>query len=403
MEEEDEGVNVIEPEVLMEDIIEYLKLINYEGEFCSERGLKPLSKCYFAVKINPSEQFMYFVTLVSWLLTLWGQSSGGWNQYDDPNTVTNNIVLDLKKLDILIDYPPSKLKSGSGEAVCQALHGLVQVALKAQKFKFRTPVIPEDDEGDDGGEMGDDNMEGNADIADLVGNEMDDDDDIAELVETGANDLRANDFENPDNAIIEAAIDPDEWYREWQRVAHKLKIKESHDAQEWRSHLDQTKKYAESVQQSLPDVRSKLEKIADEVGRALEKIIKKESIFKTRHDTMTDDYKQQAVRMKENTEEFNRLTNHVQELESELYDIEEKLADIKKKMDENQNKISDSSPLLKIKKGITKVKNDIRSIEIRIGVVSNTLLQLKLKERTAKDEKPKMGANDEDDDMDLEI
>jgi hypothetical protein len=55
-------------------------------------------------------------------------------------------------------------------------------------------------------------------------------------------------------------------------VAHKLKIKDAHDAKEWRSHLDQTKKYAETVQQSLPDVRSKLEKISDEVTRALEKI-----------------------------------------------------------------------------------------------------------------------------------
>lgn len=346
---------------------------------------------------------MYFVTLVSWLLTLCGQSSGGWNQYDDPNTVTNNIVLDLKKLDVLIDYPPSKLKSGSGEAVCQALHGLVKVALKAQKFKFKQPVIPDDEDGEDGGEMGDgDDMEGNADIADMVNNDIDDDDDIAELVEEGANDLKANDFENPDNAIIEAAIDPDEWYRECQRVAHKLKIKESHDAQEWRSHLDQTKKYAESVQKSLPDVRSKLEKIADEVSRAIEKISKKESIFKTRHDGMTDDYREQATTMKNNTEEFNRLTGHVQELESELYDIEERLADIKKKMDDNQNKISDSSPLMKIKKGITKVKNDIRNIDIRVGVVSNTLLQLKLKERT-KDEPRKHGINDEDDEMDLEL
>lgn len=402
MEEGDEGPVVADPEVLMEDIIEYLKLLNYEGDFCAERGLKPLSKCYFAVKINPSEQFMYFVSLVSWLLTLCGQSAGGWNQYDDPNTVTNNIVLDLKKLDVLIDYPPSKLKSGSGEAVCQALHGLVQVGLKAQKFKFRQPVIPDDDEGDDGGEMGDgDDMEGNADIADLVNNDLDEDDDIAELVEVGANDLKANDFENPDNAIIEAAIDPDEWYREWQRVAHKLKIKESHDAQEWRSHLDQTKKYAEQVQQTLPDVRSKLDKISDEVSRALEKIAKKESMFKTRHDTMTDDYREKANKMKENTEEFNRLTSRVQELESELYDIEEKLTDIKK-MDDNQNKISDTSPLLKIKKGITKVKNDIRSIDIRIGVVSNTLLQLKLKERT-KDDTTKKGIHEEDEEMDLEL
>lgn len=328
--EEEEGVAAVDPAVLMEDIIEYLKLLNYEGDFCSERGLRPLGRCYFAVKFNPSDQFMYFVGLVSWLLTLCGQTPGGWNQYDDPNTVTNNIVLDLKKLDVVIDYPPSKLKSGSGEAVCQALHGLVQVALKAQKFKFKQPVIPDDDE-EEGDDMEDDNQ-----IADLANDVFDDEEDIAELVETGANDMKADDFENPDNAIIEAGIDPDEWYRECQRVAHKLKIKESHDAQEWRSHLDQTKKYAEQVQHTLPDVRSKLEKIADEVSRALEKISKKEGMFKTRHDTMTGDYRQVAEKMKANTEEFNRLKNHVQELESELYDVEDKLADIKKKMDENQ-------------------------------------------------------------------
>jgi estrogen-related receptor beta like 1 len=218
MDEEQDGdegeVGTLDPGVVMEDVLEYLKLLDYEGEFCAERGLKPLSRCYFAVKISPSEQFMYFVTLVSWMLSLCGQSAGGWNQYDDPNTVTNNIVLDLKKLDVLIDYPPSKLKSGSGEAVCQALHGLVQVALKAQKFKFKQPVIPEDDE-EEGAEMdaGDD-MEGHADIADMVKNPMIDDDDIAELVESGVDDLRGGNFENGDHAIIETDIDPDEWYRE---------------------------------------------------------------------------------------------------------------------------------------------------------------------------------------------
>lgn len=126
--------------------------------------------------------------------------------------MTNNIVLDLKKLDVIIDYPPSKLKSGSGEAVCQALHGLVQVALTAQKFKFRTPVIPDDDE-DEGADVdqGDD-IDGGADIG-MNFNQVDDDDDIAELVETGVDDLRG-DFENGDHAIIETNIDPDEWYRE---------------------------------------------------------------------------------------------------------------------------------------------------------------------------------------------
>jgi len=35
-----------------------------------------------------------------------------------------------------------------------------------------------------------------------------------------------------------------------------------------------------------------------------------------------------------------------------------------------------------MKKAITTVKNDIKSIDIRIGVVTNTLLQLKLRERS---------------------
>mmetsp|Transcript_33635 Transcript_33635/g.33097 ORF Transcript_33635/g.33097 Transcript_33635/m.33097 type:complete len:126 (+) Transcript_33635:817-1194(+) len=125
-------------------------------------------------------------------------------------------------------------------------------------------------------------------------------------------------------------------------------------------------------------------------------------MFKTRHDTMTGDYKQVAETMKENTNEFNRLKNSVQELEAELYDVEEKLADVKKKMDENQSKISDTSPLQKIKKGITKMQKEIRSVDIRIGVVLNTLTQLKLKERNI-DDSGKKGAADDDDEMDLEL
>lgn len=156
------------------------------------------------------------------------------------------------------------------------------------------------------------------------------------------------------------------------------------------------------MQQSLPDVKSKVKQSADEVSRALEKIAKKEAMFKTRQVGMSGDYKTQAQQMKDNTDEYNRLTAHVQELESELYDIEEKLADIKKKMDANQDKISDTAPLLRIKKESQKLKNEIRSIDIRVGVISNTLLQLKLKERTKDDTVKKANYND-DDDMDMEI
>lgn len=63
-------------------------------------------------------------------------------------------------------------------------------------------------------------------------------------------------------------------------------------------------------------------------------------------------------------------------------EVNEKLTKTQSKIDDTGKSFSDNAPLQNIKKAITQVKNDIRNIDIRIGVVSNTLLQLKLKERT---------------------
>jgi len=64
------------------------------------------------------------------------------------------------------------------------------------------------------------------------------------------------------NAIIHSGITKEKWMIEVERVAHKLKInKASNDGKEWRSHLDQTKKYAESVKGALPEVKVKLERL----------------------------------------------------------------------------------------------------------------------------------------------
>lgn len=62
--------------------------------------------------------------------------------------------------------------------------------------------------------------------------------------------------------------------------------------------------------------------------------------------------------------------------------MNEKLERTTGKIDDTGKSFSDNAPLQNIKRAITSVKNDIRTIDIRIGVVSNTLLQLKLKERT---------------------
>lgn len=341
---------------------------------------------------------MYFTSLVQWLLEKAGSKASGWNQYDDPGTVINNIMIDLKNVGIVLNYPATKLKSGSGEAVCQALLELSQVALNNSRFKFRKPIIPDDDAEEDGAE--EDDMEGNADLADNVQDNFSDDEDIAEFVEE---EIPRDQKEEEDREMIEAGIDPDEWERECQRVAHKLKPQKKVDVKEWRSHLDQTKKYAETVKANLPDVRQKLEKVSNEVTRDLEKIQRKEALLNKGMTGMTGNYRNTASSLKEVTERYNTVKQHVEDMEQQYYDIDEELNKITSAMDEAGKNISDQSPLLKIKKGIEKVKKDIKSIDIRIGVVSNTLLQCKLKQRNsdsdAQGEDKIFGEDDLDDDM----
>ena len=97
---------------------------------------------------------------------------------------------------------------------------------------------------------------------------------------------------------------------------------------------------------------------------------------------MTGDFRAHSQQLRDIQEQFSNVSKNVESLETELTEINEKLEGYEKKIDDTGKTFSDNSPLQNIKKSITQIKNDIKAIDIRIGVVSNTLLQLKLKERS---------------------
>lgn len=312
---------------------------------------------------------MNFVALTQWLLELCGSKNSGWNQYDDPGTVTNNIVLDLKKLGLTLNYPATKLKHGFGDACVQTLLDLGELALQAKRFKFRSPVIPDDDE--DQGDDEEDDMEGDADLANVGMADLSEDEDIAELVE--AEEVVEKDEEKE---MIEGAIDPDEWEREFQRVTHKLKISKKLDADDWRGHLEQTDKHVRAMREQIPDVRARLEQVTDEVTRDLERISKKEHMLNKT--TIGTSGRQNAQQAKAVAEEHNAVKAKVEELEAQYYEIEEELTKIEGQVNDLGKAVSDQSPLLKIKKAIEKAKKDVKNIDIRIGVVSTIIMQTKV-------------------------
>jgi intraflagellar transport protein 57 len=122
---------------------------------------------------------------------------------------------------------------------------------------------------------------------------------------------------------------------------------------------------------------------------------------------MTGDYRAHSDKLRDIQNSFTTVSKNVGDMENELSEINERLSQVERKIEDTGKSFSDNTPLQKIKKAIAQVKNDIKSIDIRIGVVSNTLLQLKLKERTKSQEDTKsiakMVMENEEDMEDLEL
>lgn len=354
---------------ISEEIVEKLKLLNYEKDFLSHKGHKPLPKPYFAVPLNANEQFTYFTTLVKWLLSLNDINAGELAKYNDPNTVTSNIQVELKKLGIECEFPPLKLKSGSGEYVCFVLLQLVNRALKSKKFRFKEPRFDTKEKAEDPeaeepeGEEGDDVIN---EVGDLSEGEMEED-------------IRP--MQEPGREMIESNIDHKEWILEVERVAPRLKIPVQNDAKEWRNHIEQAKTYGQTIKKTLPDARVKLEKMSEKLVKILEKISQREKGINVNMNDMGAEYKTRAEDLKVSLAKYHDLEKSVKDKKEEFRKVTEKYDQIMSKISESSNLATDSSALVKIKTAIQKLSADIKAMDLRAGVLSHTVMQHKVRQK----------------------
>lgn len=221
------------PFTIMEDLLDKLKLLNYEKEFSAELRMRPLNRHYFVLQTNPGEQFFLFSSLAGWLIRKTGKHFDPPQEFDDPNSTVANILDHVRQLGVTIDFAPSKLKQGYGEQALFVLDTLVNEALKAVKFVWNSPIPPreedvEDEEIDDDAEVDIDRVE--EDMAGVYSEEEEGDilhiDDISNsnfAVKDKENILKKNESERPEG-ILESSTDAEEWRLEVERVAPQLKV-----------------------------------------------------------------------------------------------------------------------------------------------------------------------------------
>uniref|UniRef100_A0A4W5NQS4 Intraflagellar transport protein 57 homolog n=1 Tax=Hucho hucho TaxID=62062 RepID=A0A4W5NQS4_9TELE len=372
----------------MEDLLDKLKLLDYEEEVLAKHNMKALSRHYFAssayMPSNPGEQFFMFTIIASWLINAAGRPFEQPQEYDDPNATVSNILSQLRAFGGLVDFPPSKLKAGSGEHVCYVLDRLAEEALKERVFSWRRPNYPTE-EMEEESVMEDD--------AELTLSKVEEEMTVgipikispvyilSFLTLTPSLSQEARLSSKPDN-ILESNMDAAEWNLEVERVLPQLKVTIRTDHKDWRIHVDQMHQHKDGIKSSLKEAKGYLDKLQEEIGKTLEKVGSREKYINNQLEHLIQDYRSAQSKLSEAKECYQQGSGGVTERTRVLAEITEELEKVKQEMEEKGSSMSDGAPVVKIKQSLTKLKQEIVQMDIRIGVVEHTLLQAKLKEKS---------------------
>ena len=154
----------IDPFIIMDDMVEKLRLLNYEINFCQKHNHDIINKYYFAFnmygfnfdnKDNASKesypvQFAYFYDLANWLMALIKQNANinilqeidvKFKKYDKKkpqDAQIQELLNDLKNLQVKV-LLNSRFKFGYGDGVCLVLTQLCDKYLIKQNFIFKKP------------------------------------------------------------------------------------------------------------------------------------------------------------------------------------------------------------------------------------------------------------------------
>lgn len=371
--------------ITMENLLEKLKLLNYDKEFVKSLMVKPIHRHYFATQTNPGEQFFVFTSLAAWLIRLTGRPFEQPQEYDDPNSTISSILDVVRQLGAQIDFSPNKLKQGCGEQVVFVLSHLVDAALQAVKFSYQKPKPPpelEEDEAqiEDESELILEKVE--EEMAAVYSDEEEENlihvDDLQNLSFGRKNSMES---QKPEE-ILESNTDKENWKLEIERVLPQLKVTIKSDPRDWRSHLEQMKLHRSGIEEALTNTKVQLDKLHTDISRTLEKISSREKFLNSQMEPLLAQYRTLQDQLSRLNEQYQNVSGGVAERSRILVSVTEELESIKQEMEERGSSMTDGKPVVNIKKAIARIKGEITTMDVRLGVLESSLLQARLRDKT---------------------
>jgi len=362
--------NAIGPVYQMwESALEKLKLLGYEQDFCAAKHLQPLNRVHFVFPgANASHQFTDFIEVSKYLCDIiGGPDLFQKEQFDDPNTMTNKIMLSLRKLDFRGGFAAQKLKAASGEAVCSVLDFLTDKALEKRQHRWEQPVYADGEDVEVEGDEQEDEAEGIDEE-----NEAGVDEDV--MFQEAAGDEVDVSIDHSAHAILHAEVDPVAWKTELERVGPRLKAQQQLATNEWRAHVDQTTSNRELIDKVLADTQGDLGALHRDVSEEVSKMATKEKYINHQFTSIQADFREVKEKMEALEKKSGASNESVAKLTSELTELTERMDDLKESFESKDSGIHDTSPLVRIKAALQQIKQEAQAFDLRIGVVSHSLL-----------------------------
>jgi len=358
------------PFLEMEEILERLKMLNYEREMGG--SFKPLTHTYFAVASgNPTEQFHYFCAVVAWLMSLQRIQWRAPSQMDDPNSAVSALFSQLQQVGAPTNYPPQKLKQGYGDNCCAVLkHLLDAIPIEFKRATYTEELEYEEAAVDEDAEVDVDEMADEVGAADV---------EEEEFFGGGGEGGGGSENSKLTDSILDTTVDPAAWQIELERVTPLLKMQILSDPKEWRNRLVNTKSHQQTVASLAPETYAMLDKLSEDMERTLKAVRASEQKLNQQCKDQVDDFATKQDKLQEAQDEYNSKTEGISSLSNILQQVTDELAQTKGKMDERGGAMTDTSPLIKIKSALARIKEERKSMDVRIGVVTHTLVAKKLK------------------------
>lgn len=145
----------IDPNLIMDDIIEKLMLLDYDLKFCKAQKRKAISRIFFSHSEDEgTNKCEYLYELSYWLMSLSNSRRLGaylpFNTFKQSPEAISKLVGDAKKLGVKFHefFDPAQLVQGHGESVCYLVDDLLNRELIRRDYKFLAPKFPNDSDSD---------------------------------------------------------------------------------------------------------------------------------------------------------------------------------------------------------------------------------------------------------------